>query len=181
MLYSTCWFSMWYHSDSALIRDFCGTQCRSSGSVGQSLPLVKVVWSRPSIVLSVYGSQDELGLSCIRVHQRNKWWHRRDWWQPVISNTRHIFTVSAIDLEKLLNDLSHSKTSRPDLELLPTRMVSKEIAPALHVCAIYQQSYNTGQVPLDLQQAKVTAVFKKGDKSNPANYPSGTWHESDVI
>ena len=53
-------------------------------------------------------------------------------------------------------------------------MVSKEIAPALHVCAIYQQSYNTGQVPLDLQQAKVTAVFKKGDKSNPANYPSGT-------
>ena len=53
-------------------------------------------------------------------------------------------------------------------------MVSKEIAPALHVCAIYQQSCNTVQVPLDLQPAKVTAVFKKGDKSNPTNYPSGT-------
>ena len=47
-------------------------------------------------------------------------------------------------------------------------MVSKEIAPVL--CAIYQQPFNTGQVPLDWQQAYVTTVFKKGDKTNPANY-----------
>ena len=77
------------------------------------------------------------------------------------------FTVPGI--EKLLNNLNPSKASGPDL--LPTRIlktVSKEIAPVL--CAIYQQSYNTGHVPLDWQQANVTAVFKKGDKTNPANY-----------
>ena len=78
-----------------------------------------------------------------------------------------LFTAPGI--EKLLSNLNPSKAAGPDL--LPTRilkMVSKEIAPVL--CAIYQQSYNTGQVPLDWQQANVTAVFKKGDKTNPANY-----------
>lgn len=47
-------------------------------------------------------------------------------------------------------------------------MVSSQIAPILSI--IFQQSYNTGQVPLDWQNANVTAVFKKGDKTNPANY-----------
>ena len=59
--------------------------------------------------------------------------------------------------------------SGPDL--VPARILklaSKELAPVLSL--IYQQSYDTNQVPLDWQQANVTAVFKKGDKSNPANY-----------
>ena len=38
------------------------------------------------------------------------------------------------------------------------------------MCAIYQQSYDTGQVPTNWRQANITAVFKKGDKTNPANY-----------
>jgi hypothetical protein len=44
----------------------------------------------------------------------------------------------------------------------------KEIAPVL--AFIFQQSYDTSQVPSDWQLANVTAVFKKGDKTNPANY-----------
>ena len=77
------------------------------------------------------------------------------------------FTTQGI--EKLLSNLNPSKASGPDL--VPTRIlkaVSKEIAHVL--CKIYQQSYDTGQVPLDWQQANVTAVFKKGDKTIPANY-----------
>ena len=77
------------------------------------------------------------------------------------------FTVPGII--KLLSNLNPSKASGPDL--LPTRilkMVSEEIAPVL--CVIYQQSYDTGQVPSDWRQANITAVFKKGDKTNPANY-----------
>ncbi|MCG7875845.1 MAG: reverse transcriptase family protein, partial [Candidatus Thiodiazotropha endolucinida] len=87
--------------------------------------------------------------------------------QPVPSTPDIIFTVPGI--EKLLNNLNPAKASGPDL--IPARILklaSKEIAPILGV--IFQQSYNTGQVPLDWQQANVTAVFKKGDKTNPANY-----------
>ena len=76
---------------------------------------------------------------------------------------------TAPGIEKLLNNLNPSKASGPDL--LPTRilkMVSSEIAPTL--CAVYQQSYDTGQVPTDWRQANITAVVKKGDKTNPANY-----------
>ncbi|MCG8078585.1 MAG: reverse transcriptase family protein, partial [Candidatus Thiodiazotropha taylori] len=87
--------------------------------------------------------------------------------EPVPAMPDIKFTVPGI--EKLLNNLNPSKASGPDL--LPTRilkMIASEIAPIL--CAIYQQSYNTGQVPYDWRQANITAVFKKGDKTNPANY-----------
>ena len=72
-------------------------------------------------------------------------------------------------VEKLLQNLNPNKAAGPDF--LPTRMlkmVAKEIAPVL--AFIFQQSYDTSQVPSDWQLATVTAVFKKGDKTNPANY-----------
>jgi hypothetical protein len=72
-------------------------------------------------------------------------------------------------VEKLLQNLNPNKAAGPDF--LPTRMlkmVAKEIAPVL--AFIFQQSYDTSQVPSDWQLANVTAVFKKGDKTNPANY-----------
>ena len=72
-------------------------------------------------------------------------------------------------IEKLLQGLNTSKASGPDL--IPTRvlkMVAAEVAPILSV--IFQQSYDTGQVPTDWLQANVTAVFKKGDKTVPSNY-----------
>ena len=69
-----------------------------------------------------------------------------------------------IIVEKLLQNLNPNKAAGPDL--LPTRMlklVAKEIAPVL--AFIFQQSYDTSQVPSDWQLANVTAVFKKGDKT----------------
>ena len=71
-------------------------------------------------------------------------------------------------IEKLLSNLNPPKASGPDLLTRILKAVSKEIAPVL--CKIYQQSYDTGLVPLDWQQANVTAVFKKGDKTIPVNY-----------
>ena len=67
------------------------------------------------------------------------------------------------------SNLKPAKASGPDLvsaRILKLALV--DIAPVL--CIIFQQSYNTGEVPLDWQQANVTAVFKKGNKTNPANY-----------
>ena len=87
--------------------------------------------------------------------------------EPVFPMPDIEFTAPGI--EKLLNNLNPAKASGPDL--VPARILklaSKELAPVLSL--IYQQSYDTGQVPLDWQQANVTAVFKKGDKTNPANY-----------
>ena len=78
-----------------------------------------------------------------------------------------VFTVPGI--VKILSNLNPAKASGPDL--IPARILklaSMEIAPIL--CIIFQQSYNTGQVPLYWQQASATVVFKKGDKTNPANY-----------
>ena len=76
---------------------------------------------------------------------------------------------TAPGIEELLNNLNPAKASDPDQ--VPARILklaSMEIAPVLSL--IYQQSYDTGQVPLDRQQANVTAVFKKCDKTNPAYY-----------
>ena len=76
---------------------------------------------------------------------------------------------TAPGIEKLLNNLNPAKASGPDM--VPARILklaSKELAPLLSL--IYQQSYDTGQVPSDWQKANITAVFKKGDKTNPANY-----------
>ena len=78
-----------------------------------------------------------------------------------------VFTVPGI--VKLLSNLNPAKASGQDL--VPARILklaSMEIAPIL--CIIFQQSYNTGQVPLDWQKANVTAVFIKGVNTNPANY-----------
>jgi hypothetical protein len=81
---------------------------------------------------------------------------------PIPPMTDIEFTSPGV--EKLLQNLNPNKAAGPDF--LPTRMlkmVAKEIAPVL--AFIFQQSYDTSQVPSDWQLANVTAVFKKGDKT----------------
>lgn len=86
---------------------------------------------------------------------------------PIPPMTDIEFTSPGV--EKLLQNLNPNKAAGPDL--LPTRMlkmVAKKITQVL--AFIFQQSYDTSQVPSDWQLANVTTVFKKGDKTNPANY-----------
>ena len=72
-------------------------------------------------------------------------------------------------IEKLLQNLNASKATGPDE--IPARLLkecSKELAPV--IAALYQQSLDEGEVPEDWKAQNVHPVFKKGSKSDPANY-----------
>ena len=57
------------------------------------------------------------------------------------------------------------------IDEIPARIL-KELAPSISswLCFIFQQSYDTGLLPPDWSNALVSAVYKKDEKSNPANY-----------
>ena len=77
--------------------------------------------------------------------------------------------VTTEGIEKLLSNLNPQKASGPDL--IPIRILREaahQIAPILQV--IFTQSYNTGKLPTDWLSANIVAIFKKGNRSVPANY-----------
>jgi hypothetical protein len=69
----------------------------------------------------------------------------------------------------LLKKRDRTKANGPDQ--IPTRILKEacnEIAPFLTI--ILRQSLTTGEVPEDWQQANITAIYKKGDRSQAVNY-----------
>lgn len=78
-------------------------------------------------------------------------------------------TVTVHGVHKLLLRLKPGKAHGPDA--IPNKILMEtadQIAPCL--ARIFQQSIDTGEVPLDWKHANISAVFKKGDKSIAANY-----------
>lgn len=77
--------------------------------------------------------------------------------------------VTVQGVEKLLRGLHTRKASGPD-GLTPTilKECSSRIAPILTI--IYQKSISTGDLPRDWLRANVTPLYKKGNRSEPANY-----------
>ena len=77
--------------------------------------------------------------------------------------------VTTEGVQKLLEHLDPKKAIGPDM--IPT-VILKEfadiVAPILR--AIFQQSLDSGKVPSDWKQANITAIYKKGNKQDPANY-----------
>ena len=70
---------------------------------------------------------------------------------------------------KQLKALNPNKASGPDE--IPAKVLKETangIAPIIH--HIFQQSYTSGQPPEAWKTALVTAIYKKGNKSDPANY-----------
>ena len=72
-------------------------------------------------------------------------------------------------VSKQLESLNPNKACGPDE--LPARIL-RETASAIApmVRHIFQQSYTSGKLPTDWSKALVTAIYKKGAKSDPANY-----------
>ena len=77
--------------------------------------------------------------------------------------------ITTPGVEKLLKDLKVQKAPGPDgLTPKVLKECASSIAPILTV--IYQKSISTGELPEDWLQANVTPLFKKGNRSEPANY-----------
>ena len=77
--------------------------------------------------------------------------------------------ISENGVHKLLSKLNDHKAAGPDA--VPPRLLRQLadiIAPAL--TRIFQISLDKGAVPKEWRTASVVPIFKKGDKSNAANY-----------
>ena len=79
------------------------------------------------------------------------------------------FSVTEEGVEKLLQRSNPHKASGPDM--IPARLLkecSKDLVPIL--TTIFNKSLQTGRVPNDWKKANVSAIFKKGQRYDPANY-----------
>ena len=78
-------------------------------------------------------------------------------------------TIRHSGVIKLLKSLNPKAAIGPDL--VPTTILKQYadiIGPILQ--QIFQQSLDTSNIPVDWLQANITPIFKKGSKTNPANY-----------
>jgi hypothetical protein len=78
-------------------------------------------------------------------------------------------TFTTAGIEKLLRGLNDHKAAGPD-HIAPK--VLKELAPTIAptLQLIFTKCYESGSTPTLWKQANVAPVFKKGEKSKPANY-----------
>ena len=92
---------------------------------------------------------------------------------PSLGNSPHpdvlSFTIGVEGVRKLLADLDPHKATGPDN--IPTKFLkdnAEGLAPALTL--LFSASVTQGEVPIDWRHANVTPIFKKGDRSDAANY-----------
>ena len=77
------------------------------------------------------------------------------------------FEISPVGVAKLLSNLNVSKSAGPG-SIRPVVLKEQVISPVVSI--IFQTSLDTGTVPSDWKKAQVCPLFKKGDKTDPANY-----------
>ena len=74
-----------------------------------------------------------------------------------------------IEILKLLANLKTDKASGPDeIKPIVLKELRNEISPVIQI--IFEKSLQTGQLPKDWTTTRVSPLFKKGNKSEPANY-----------
>uniref|UniRef100_A0A3B3SN42 Reverse transcriptase domain-containing protein n=1 Tax=Paramormyrops kingsleyae TaxID=1676925 RepID=A0A3B3SN42_9TELE len=91
---------------------------------------------------------------------------------PISTNTASSMTnicITEADVVLSLAKLKINKSQGPD-GILP--IVLKEMRDIISqlLTSIFQKSLSAGVVPSDWKYANITPIFKKGDRSNPANY-----------
>ena len=84
---------------------------------------------------------------------------------PIIED----IVISTAGINKLLSDLNVSKAAGPDaIRPIVLKQLSQEISPV--AALIFQISLDSGAVPTEWEKAQVFPLFKKGSKTDPANY-----------
>ena len=83
-------------------------------------------------------------------------------------NSFYLFPVTTAECIKLINSLKLTKT---EIDSMPVK-IFKQIThvTAFVLCRLINLSYNTGIFPDSLKIARITPLFKKGEKTNPNNY-----------
>ena len=78
-------------------------------------------------------------------------------------------TIDVEGVKKLLHNINTTKAIGPDqIQNQALKIAAEEIAPVLQ--CNFQQSLDTGALPLDWRKANITPLFKKGATTGPANY-----------
>ena len=78
-------------------------------------------------------------------------------------------TITTPGIFKMLKRLKPHKAAGPDnITARIMKELAQSIAPILQM--IFQRSYNTGQIPMEWKEANVVPAYKKGPKTDPANY-----------
>jgi hypothetical protein len=82
------------------------------------------------------------------------------------------FTFDDITIDYTLRQLKLLDTTKSSgLDYVHAKLL-KDAAPAVAgpLCVIMNSSLRTGQIPADWKRAKVTAIYKDGDSTDPSNY-----------
>ena len=89
--------------------------------------------------------------------------------KPLLNCNFHFKEITADDVARLLNDLPSDKAT--GLDNISAKLL-KMSAPAISrsLAHVFNKSLRTGSFPNKLKNARVTAIYKKGTRSDPGNY-----------
>ena len=86
-----------------------------------------------------------------------------------VNNTFFLSSTSSEEIEREIKNLNTRKSSGPDNIGAKVLKLCPEIFAKL-LSKIYNKSMEMGEYPTQLKIAKVIALFKKGQKTQPNNY-----------
>ena len=80
-----------------------------------------------------------------------------------------VIEITPSIVAKKLEKLNKFKSSGPD-SIHPHFLKETAYSVSVPLSMIFQESLRKGETPLDWRSANVTPIFKKGDRTDPANY-----------